>query len=272
MKQLTINIPITPSQRQLIRINTYNLQKNPLIKKELVGLKNSAGRNNSGKITIRHKGGGHKKKYRKINFYRTNNSEGIVFGIEYDPNRNSNVASIYDFLENKFFYILAPEDLNIGDIVKSGEKAEPKTGHSLPISEIPVGSCIHNIIPKATKKAQISRAAGTFSRLTEKTLEYAKIEISSGEQRFISTNCFATIGIVSNSLVFLSRLGKAGQSRWLNKRPTVRGVAMNPVDHPHGGGEGKKSGEGKTPWGRFTKCGKTSNTTNKLIIRKNRNE
>ena len=260
--------PVTPSQRHLIQLNTNHLKKKPFIKKNLKGLIKSAGRNNSGKKTINHRGGGHKKKYRKINFNRKNMSIGIICSIEYDPNRNANLASVYNFLTNDFFYILAPKNLKIGDIVKSGPKNEPKIGYSLPIAEIPVGSYIHNISPTTSKKAQISRSAGTFSKLREKTLHYAKISLSSGEQRFISPKCYATIGIVSNELVFLTHLGKAGQSRWLNRRPSVRGVAMNPVDHPNGGGEGKKSGKGKTPWGKNSKNKHTSKSKNILIITK----
>lgn len=263
--------PLTPSQRHLIQISTEYLAKKPVIKKKFKKLVKSSGRNNTGQITIRHKGGGHKKKYREIDFYRNKNSTGITLSIEYDPNRDSNIASIYDILKKDFFYIIAPKNLKIGDIVKSGSDAEPKIGHSLPISEIPVGSYIHNISPKQNKPAQITRSAGAYSKIKEKTLEFAKIELSSGEQRLISSKCYATIGIVSNELAFLTKLGKAGRAKWLNKRPTVRGVAMNPVDHPHGGGEGKKSGKGKTPWGKFTKKGKTSRSKNKLII-KNKNE
>lgn len=260
--------PVTPSQRHSIKLKNDHLEKKPLLKNKTKGLTKSSGRNYSGKITVRHKGGGHKKKYRNIDFYRTNNSTGIICSLEYDPNRNAHIASVFDLTKNKFFYILAPKNLKIGDIVKSGPNAEPKIGHSLPISEIPVGSYIHNVAPIVSKPAQISRSAGTFSRLKEKTLNYVKIELSSGEQRLVSPKCYATIGIVSNELTFLSRLGKAGHSRWLGKRPTVRGVAMNPVDHPHGGGEGKKSGKGKTLWGKPTKKGFTSNSKNKLIVKK----
>ena len=151
----------------------------------------------------------------------------------------------------------------MSDIVESGSTTEPKLGHSLPIDRIPVGSYIHNISSKNLKPAQISRAAGTFSQLKEKTLNYAIIKLNSGEYRSLSPSCFATIGSVSNELIFLTQLKKAGQSRWLNKRPTVRGVAMNPVDHPHGGGEGKKSGKNKTPWGKSREKSK-----NKAIIKK----
>ena len=247
--------PVTPSQRNLIQLSTKHLRKKPLLKQKIKNLIRDNGRNNSGKITVRNKGGGHKKKYRTINFYRTNLSIGITCSIEYDPNRSSNIASIYDLTKGSFFYILAPKNLKVGDIVKSGQGAEPKVGHALPLADIPVGSFIHNISLKHLRPAQISRSAGAFSRLKEKTLRHAKIETSSGDLKLLSPKCYATIGIVSNELASLTNLGKAGQSRWLNKRPTVRGVAMNPVDHPHGGGEGKKSGKGKTPWGKPTKRG-----------------
>jgi large subunit ribosomal protein L2 len=236
-----------------------------MLKTKIKGIINKAGRNNSGKITVYHKGGGHKKKYRFINFKRTNTSINIVCSIEYDPNRNSNISSIYDFNTKKFCYIITPKKLNVGDIVESGVNAEPKLGNSLPIEKIPVGSYIHNIAPKTTKHAQISRAAGTFSKIKEKSLNYAVLELSSGEHRYISTKCYATLGIVSNEYTFLNKKYKAGQSRWMNKRPTVRGVAMNPIDHPHGGGEGKKSGINKTPWGKYNNQGKTSRSINKKI-------
>jgi len=248
--------PFTPTQRHLIQLNNKHLTKKPLLKKKMEGLKNSSGRNNSGKITIYHKGGGHKKKYRKLEFYRNFKSIGITCSIEYDPNRNANIASIYDFFFNTFFYILAPKNLKTGDVVQSGADKEIKLGNSLPISKIPIGSLIHNISMKPFKKAQLSRAAGTFGCVKEKTLSYVKIELKSGKQITILPECYATIGIVSNELIILTQKGKAGRSRWFGIRPTVRGVAMNPVDHPHGGGEGKKSGKGKTPWGKTTKKSK----------------
>lgn len=264
--KLQIVKPITPSQRNLIKINYKTLKKQPLLKKMLKGLKNSSGRNNTGKITVFNKGGGHKQKYRKIDFYRRSDSIAIVCSIEYDPNRTSHIASIYNYITNQYSYIIAPENLKIGNIVKSGSNAEPKLGHSLPIAKIPVGSLIYNISPKLNKPAQISRAAGTFSYLIEKTAKYGRLKLSSSEQRLLSINCCATIGTVSNELHFLTTLGKAGRSRWLNKRPKVRGVAMNPIDHPHGGGEGRKSGKNLTPWGKSNNKGKTSNSKNKLII------
>ena len=262
--------PTTPSRRQLIKLNQkhLNLSKKPILKSKVKGSKNSSGRNHAGKITVFHKGGGVKKRYRKINFNRTSNSTGIICSLEHDPNRNAYIAAVYDFINSNFFYILAPKKLKVGDIVKSGLEIEPTLGSSLPISKIPIGTAIHNISPTPFKEAQISRSAGTFSMIKEKTENYAVIELSSGEQRYISSKCFASVGEVSKELHFLTRLGKAGQSRWLNRRPTVRGVAMNPIDHPHGGGEGKKSGISQTPWGKPNKRGKTSKSTNKLIIKK----
>jgi large subunit ribosomal protein L2 len=268
MKQIYIPKPTTPSKRNLVMLhNKKHLTKKPFIKNQIIGLKNSSGRNNSGKITIRHKGGGHKQKYRKINFYRKNNSTNIVCSIEYDPNRKSFIASIFDLITLKFSYIIAPKNLKIGDIVKSGKNAGPYTGHTTKISKIPEGIYIHNISPKEKKEAQLSRSAGTFSLIKEKSNSWARISLSSGEERLLSLNCLATIGIVSNSLYFITKLGKAGQSRWLNKRPSVRGVAMNPVDHPNGGGEGKQSGKAMTPWGKSTQQGKKK-SKNKFIILK----
>jgi large subunit ribosomal protein L2 len=250
--------PTSPSRRHLIRINKDHLEKKPFLKIKNKGKKNVAGKNNSGKITVFHKGGGVKRNYREINFNRTNDSSGIVCTIEHDPNRNAYIASVFDFISNDFFYIIAPKNLEVGDIVKSGLEIEPSLGSSLPISDIPVGTSIYNVSTKVSKKAQISRAAGTFSIIKEKTEKYAILELSSGKQKIVSPKCFATIGEVSNELHFLSRLGKAGRSRWLNRRPTVRGVAMNPIDHPHGGGEGKKSGSSLSPWGKPNQRGKTS--------------
>tara|TARA_B100000767_G_scaffold79159_1_gene75837 strand:- start:24773 stop:25588 length:816 start_codon:yes stop_codon:yes gene_type:complete len=264
--------PTTPSQRNLIRLNNSDLVKRPFIKSNIKGTKNSDGTNHSGKITSRHKGGGNKIKYRKINFTRTNISAGVVITIEYDPYRSGNIASVYDYNTKTYYYVLAPSGLRVGDIIKSGINADVSNGHSLPISKIPSGSLIHNVSVKETKKSQVSRSAGTFSQLIEKTPTACRIQLSSGEQRYVSPKCFATIGVVSNESWFLTTIGKAGRARWLNKRPKVRGVAMNPVDHPHGGGEGKTSGgrTSVTPWGKPTKNRKTSRSKNTLIINKRR--
>ena len=243
----------TPSQRHLTKLNRAHLAKRPTIKKEIVGQKTGSGRNHSGKITVRRKGSGHKKRYRKINFLRNYKSIGIVINIEYDPYRTANIASVFDFAKHKFFYILAPKKLTTGNIIASGFEAELHTGNSLPLFKIPEGSFIHNIPLDPKMDAQLTRAAGSFAILKEKTRKHAKIQISSKKEKLIPIESYVTLGILSNEDYFLTQLGKAGQSRWLNKRPRVRGVAMNPVDHPHGGGEGKKSGKNFTPWGKPNK-------------------
>lgn len=266
--KLKIFKPTTPSQRNLIRLNKINLSKQPLLKNKINGLKNSAGKNNSGRIVSYHRGGGNKKKYRELNFERTLESTAIVMSIEYDPYRSANIASMYDLNSKKYFYIPAAENLEAGDVIKSGKNIEPKNGNSLPLLKIPVGSLIHNISVNQNQKAQISRSAGTFSQLIEKTSRFGRLVLSSGEHRKVPINCFATIGQVSNEFSFLTTIGKAGRSRWMNRRPIVRGVAMNPIDHPHGGGEGKTSGgrSSVTPWGKPTKGGSTKKRFNKLII------
>lgn len=256
---LTKNKFTSLTQKKLNNLLKKNLNKNPFIKNMVCGQKNNAGRNNSGKITIQHKGRGHKKKYRKINFMRDQNSIGITVSIEYDPYRTAFIASIYDFLNFSYFYIIAPKNLRIGDIVKSGLNAEIKIGHTLTLTKIPIGSFIHNISLKINKKAQLSRSAGTSSQLIEKNSKFCRVILSSGKQKNLPSMCCATIGTVSNEFSFFTRINKAGRNRWLNKRPTVRGVAMNPIDHPHGGGEGKTSGgrSSVTPWGKPTKNKKT---------------
>lgn len=249
--------PVTSSQRHLIQLNLENLKKKPLLKSKVHKFLKKFGRNNSGKITTRFKSGGHKQKYRTVNFKRLKSATGIVCSVEYDPYRTANIASVFSLNQNLFFYMLAPEELKIGDIVKSGQELDSHTGFSLPITDIPVGSFIHSVSLKPEDSAKLSRAAGTFSVILDKTLNFAEIKQSSGKKVKISTKCFATLGIVSNEFSFLTKLGKAGRSRWLSKRPTVRGVAMNPIDHPHGGGEGKKSGKGKNLWGKAVKNKKT---------------
>lgn len=265
---LKIFKPTTPSQRNLIRLNRTNITKKPLLKTKIRGFKNNAGKNNKGRIVAYHQGGGHKKKYRKLQFKHNLKSVGIVMSIEYDPSRSANIASIFDVTSKKYSYVLACENLNKGDIIKSGKNVEPKNGNSLPLLKIPVGSIIHNISVTPNQKSQISRSAGTFSQLIEKTAKFGRLVLSSGEHRLVPINCFATLGQVSNEFSFLTTVGKAGRSRWLNKRPNVRGVAMNPIDHPHGGGEGKTSGgrPSVTPWGKPTKGGATKKKFNKLTI------
>jgi large subunit ribosomal protein L2 len=179
----------------------------------VIGKKNTAGKNNSGKITVYHKGGGHKKKYRKIHFKRTEDSKGIVTSIEYDPYRTAFIASIYDFLNFRYFYIIAPKNLNIGNIVKSGLSADIKIGHTLTLMKIPVGGYIHNLSLKENKKAQLIRSAGTNAQLIEKTSKYCRVALSSGTHKFISPTCHATVGTVSNEFSFFKTKNKAGHSR-----------------------------------------------------------
>lgn len=259
--KLKVFKPVTPSLRNLIQLNKTNLNNNPLIKSKIKNKKQKLGRNNSGTITAKHKENGHKKKYRTLNYNHATSTETcIVVSIEHDPFKTANIAAIYNIKNKKLCYILAPKNLKIGDVVKSGENAEIKNGHSLTLSKIPIGCLIHNISTKKGGKPIISRAAGAFSQLIEKTANFCKIKIGSGKQILVPIKCVATIGVVSNDFAILTNKGKAGRSRWMGKRPTVRGVAMNPIDHPHGGGEGKTSGgrTSVTPWGKPTKGGKTS--------------
>lgn len=257
--------PTTPSQRNLLKLDNFDLN-HPFIKSKIKNIKKHSGRNNSGKITIYHKGGGHKKKYRKLNSKEKQNYIGIICSIEYDPYRNAKISAVYDVIKNQYFYIISPLNIKIGDIVNSGIYAEFKLGHTLLLNKIPVGSFIYSIYSnKNVNKSQYTKSAGSYSQIINKKKNYSIIKLTSGKIKLISNYSIATIGIVSNNFFFLTTLGKAGRSRWLNKRPTVRGVAMNPIDHPHGGGEGKTSG-GKmsvSPWGKPTKNGKTKKFKNK---------
>ena len=243
---------ITPSQRNLIKLKKLNhIIKSPLLKAQLIHKYKTSGRNNQGKITVAHKGNGHKKRFRKIDFTRTNESTDIVLSIEYDPNRTSFISSLYNIKLKTFKYILTPKNLIPGNIVKSGTFIHDyKIGYSLPLQNLPVGSIIHNVSIKVNYRGKLIRAAGTYAKIIKKNLNYAVIQLSSGKFKKLPIKCFATIGIVSNNYNFLKTFGKAGRSRWLNIRPTVRGVAMNPVDHPNGGGEGKTSSKKLSPWGK----------------------
>ena len=264
--------PTTPAQRQLKLLNKSDLSKKSFLKLKIKNLKSSNGRNHSGKITSYHRGGGHKKQYRKIDFIR-DNLEGIIVSIEYDPNRTSFIASVFNNKLNKYSYILAPKNLQIGNYIRSNQKdIELNIGHSSTLDKFPVGSFIHNVSLKPQFKGQVARAAGSFIQLIRKNKQYARIILNSGEHRLLLLNNHGTLGILSNNNHNLKTVGKAGRSRWLNKRPTVRGVAMNPIDHPHGGGEGKTSGgrPSVTPWGKPTKGMPTSRSTNKLVIIKSR--
>ena len=227
--------------------------------------------NNHGHVTSRRKGGGHKRKYRIIDFKRNKTDvNGKVERIEYDPNRSSFIALI-KYADNEYNYIICPQKLSVGDQVLSSDSAEIKPGNCLKIKHIPVGTIIHNVEMKPGKGGQMIRSAGTFGQLAEKDQEYAQVKLVSGEMRSVRVECRATIGMVSNPDKKNEKLGKAGRNRWLGKRPSVRGVAMNPVDHPHGGGEGRTSGGRNpvSPWGQSAKGKRTRNNkrTDKLIIK-----
>jgi large subunit ribosomal protein L2 len=238
----------------------------------LVSLKKSGGRNSNGRITSRHQGGGHKQKYRIIDFRRDKrNIPATVASIEYDPNRSARIA-LLNYADGEKRYILAPLDLKVGDVVISGPEADIKPGNSLPLRSIPLGTVIHNIELKIGKGAQLARSAGTFAQLMSKEGKYSQVKLPSGEVRLVLQDCYATIGQVGNTDHENINIGKAGRSRWLGKRPKVRGVAMNPVDHPHGGGEGRTSGgrHPVTPWGIPTKGYKTrtNKTSDRFIVKK----
>ena len=235
-------MPTTPGQRHKI-IGTFETITASAPEKSLVtGGAKSGGRNHDGKMTMRYIGGGHKKKYRVIDFKR--NKDGVpatVKTIEYDPNRSARIALLF-YADGEKRYILAPNGLQVGQVVLSGETAAPEVGNSLPLQNIPLGTIIHNIELRPGQGAAMVRSAGTFAQLTSREDKYAIIKLPSGEVRKILSTCKATIGTVGNSDHALERSGKAGRSRWLGRRPRVRGVAMNPVDHPMGGGEGRASG------------------------------
>lgn len=264
--------PITPSLRELIQVDKSSLWKGNPVKSLTEGLNKTGGRNNNGRITSRHIGGGHKKLYRIIDFKRNKNDVyGQVERIEYDPNRTAFIALV-KYVDNQNSYILAPQKLNIGDKIISSENADIKIGNCLPLKNIPIGTTIHNIEMKPGKGGQIARSAGSSADLVGKDSGYAQIKLRSGELRTVPLECKATIGVVSNPDQKNINLGKAGRTRWLGRRPVVRGVAMNPVDHPHGGGEGKTSGgrHPVTPWGKPTKGKKTrrNKRTSKNIIKR----
>lgn len=238
-----------------------------------VALKKSGGRNNLGRITSRHRGGGHKRFYRIIDFKRDKPSvPAKVATIEYDPNRSSRIALLH-YVDGEKRYILAPEGLKVGDTVIASADADIKPGNTLPLKNVPPGTPIHNIELKIGKGGQIVRSAGTSAVIMAKEKNYAQLRLPSGEVRMVHLNCKATIGVVGNVEHGNISIGKAGRSRWLGRRPRVRGVAMNPIDHPHGGGEGKTSGgrHPVTPWGVPTKGYKTRkkrNPSDKYIVRR----
>jgi large subunit ribosomal protein L2 len=266
--------PTTPGRRFASVADFSDLSKKRPEKSLTSSLHKKAGRNSAGRITRRHSGGGHKRLYRLIDFKRT--KDGIpakVTHIEYDPNRSARIALlVYNDGEKK--YILAPLKLKVGDKVMSGEKADIKVGNSLPIANIPVGTIIHNIELKEGRGAELVRSAGGFAQLLAKEGKYANIKLPSGEVRLVRMTCRASIGQIGNTSHEIINLGKAGRKRWLGIRPTVRGTAMNPVDHPHGGGEGKNKSSGRdpvTPWGKPTLGYRTrqkNKATDKYIVRR----
>ena len=264
--------PTSPGRRHVVKVVNPDLYKGkpyaPLLEKN----SKSGGRNNTGRITVRHVGGGHKQHYRVIDFKRT--KDGIpakVERLEYDPNRTANIALVL-YADGERRYILAPKGLKAGDSIQSGVDAPIKAGNTLPLRNTPLGSVIHAIELKPGKGAQIARAAGTYAQLVAKDGAYVTLRLRSGEMRKVEADCRATLGEIGNAEHMLRSLGKAGAQRWRGVRPTVRGVAMNPVDHPHGGGEGKTSGgrHPVSPWGVPTKGYKTrkNKRTDKFIVRR----
>ena len=264
--------PTSPGQRGLVTVDRSGLYNGKPVKKLTEGLTKTGGRNNSGHVTAWQKGGGHKRKYRLVDFKRRKfDVAATVDRIEYDPNRTAFIALI-TYEDGEQSYILAPQRLAAGDKVIASAKADIKPGNALPLSSIPIGTIIHNVELKAGKGGQIARSAGTYVQLVGRDQSYSILRLASGEVRMVRSECMATIGAVSNSDQQNIKLGKAGRSRWLGRRPNVRGVAMNPIDHPHGGGEGKTSGgrHPVTPWGKPTKGKRTRNNkkTDRLIVRR----
>ncbi|MFM9975571.1 MAG: 50S ribosomal protein L2 [Beijerinckiaceae bacterium] len=263
--------PTTPSLRQLVLVDRSELYKGKPVKALTVGKSEAGGRNNAGRITVRFRGGGHKQSYRLVDFKRREklNAGATVERLEYDPNRTAFIALI-KYEDGTLSYILAPQRLSVGDQVLSGEQVDIKPGNAMPIGNIPVGTIVHNVEIKIGKGGQMARSAGSYVQIVGRDQGYVSVRLNSGEQRMIHGHCFATIGAVSNPDHMNISLGKAGRNRWLGKRPHNRGVSMNPVDHPHGGGEGRTSGgrHPVTPWGKPTKGKKTRSNkrTDKFIV------
>jgi large subunit ribosomal protein L2 len=268
--------PTTPGRRGLVLVKRDGLWTGKPEKALTEGLRKKGGRNNTGRITARRRGGGHKRRYRMIDFKRNKyDVVGTVERLEYDPNRTAFIALI-NYEDGERQYIIAPQRLAVGDKVVSGEQVDIKPGNAMPMKNIPVGTIIHNIEMKPGKGAQMARSAGTYVQLIGKDQGYVQLRLSSGELRMVRGECMATIGAVSNPDQQNIKLGKAGRNRWLGKRPSVRGVAMNPIDHPHGGGEGRTSGgrHPVTPWGKPTKGKRTRSNkkTDRLIMRRRPNK
>ncbi len=264
--------PTSPGTRQLILVDRSGLWKGKPEKALTEGLNKTGGRNNYGRVTSWQRGGGHKRRYRVVDWKRDKTGiEGTVVRLEYDPNRTAFIALI-EYADGEKRYIIAPQRLHEGDKVMAGEDADIKPGNALPLKNLPVGTIIHNIEMKPGKGGQLIRSAGTYAQLVGRDQGYAQIKLSSGELRVVRQECMATVGAVSNPDHMNTSKGKAGRNRWLGKRPHVRGVAMNPIDHPLGGGEGRTSGgrHPVTPWGKPTKGYKTrkNKATDKYIIRR----
>ncbi|MDX9690374.1 MAG: 50S ribosomal protein L2 [Proteobacteria bacterium] len=264
--------PVTPGLRQVVQVDRSELWKGKPVKKLTEGLTKSGGRNNTGRITTRHIGGGHARRYRMVDFKRKkHNITAVVERLEYDPNRTAFIALI-KYEDGTQAYILAPQRLSIGDKVVSGDKVDVKPGNAMLIKNIPVGTIVHNVELRPGKGGQIARSAGTYVQIVGRDAGHALVKLSSGELRHVPQDCMATVGAVSNADHGNVKLGKAGRRRWMGVRPTVRGVAMNPIDHPHGGGEGRTSGgrHPVTPWGVGTKGVKTrkNKRTDHMIVRR----
>jgi large subunit ribosomal protein L2 len=263
--------PVTNSQRQLVLVDRTGLHKGPPVKTLTKGQKRPAGRNNLGRITVRWQGGGHKQSYRIIDFKRGKHDQpATVQHLEYDPNRTSFIALI-KYKDGELAYIIAPQRLAAGDVVVSGEKVDVKPGNAMPLAAMPVGTIVHNIEIKPGKGGQIARAAGGYAQYLGRDAGYALMRLNSGEVRRVRLECKATVGAVSNPDHMNEVLAKAGRNVWRNRRPSVRGTAMNPIDHPHGGGEGRTKGgrHPVTPWGKPTKGAKTrkNKRTTREILR-----
>ncbi|NWF49381.1 MAG: 50S ribosomal protein L2 [Ignavibacteriaceae bacterium] len=265
--------PVTPGTRFRTNSSFEEITKKKSEKSLTVFIKKSGGRNNLGRVTVRFRGGGHKRKYRIIDFKR--DKHGVpakVYSIEYDPNRTCRIALLH-YLDGEKRYILAPEGLKVGDKIQSGPGSEIVVGNALPLKEMPLGSFVHNVELKPGKGGQLGRSAGCSLQLMAKENNFAQLKMPSGEVRMVKIDCMATYGVVGNAEQENISLGKAGRTRWLGRRPHVRGVAMNPVDHPMGGGEGKTSGGGHpvSPWGQKAKGLKTrkrKKESNKFIIKR----
>lgn len=264
--------PTSPGRRFVVKVVHPDLHAGEPYKSLTEKKAKSGGRNNNGRITTRHIGGGHKQKYRVIDYKRNKNGiTATVERLEYDPNRTANIA-LLKYADGERRYIIAPRDLAVGDQLQSGDNVPIRSGNSMPLRNVPMGSVVHCIELKPGKGAQMARSAGTSAQLVAKEGRYVTLRLRSGEMRKVLAECRATLGEVSNSEHNLRSLGKAGASRWRGVRPTVRGVVMNPVDHPHGGGEGKTSGgrHPVSPWGQPTKGHKTrkNKRTDKMIVRR----